>query len=90
MIAADCKPGFYRVRCGDVVEVVVRSRVSGRWPAVSPYQGGVAYRRKADPRGGLALYGWLPPEYSMRPAKRPRWWRRSTCLYYPTTTKESR
>jgi hypothetical protein len=82
-VAAGCKPGFYRVRCGDVVEVVQRSRVNGRWPAVSPYKGGVPYRRKAKPNGGLALYGFLPPDYPLRPAKRPRWWRRSTHLFYP-------
>jgi hypothetical protein len=82
LAACACRPGFYRTRTGDVVEVVTRSRVSGRWP-LRNWPGGVPYRRKAPPRGGAALYGWLPPGYLLRPAKRPRWWRRSTRLYYP-------
>lgn len=78
--AAEAPQGFYRARHGQVLEVVARARVDGNWPRRS--NGAIPYRIKANPASDapgeqVARFGWLPPDYPLRPASKPGWWRRA-------------
>lgn len=79
MLAKDAKPGFYVTPRGRVIKIVPRSKVSGRWRTEAA--AGVPYKALGNPTATraarqVAVYGWLPPEYEIRPASKPRWWRK--------------
>lgn len=72
--------GFYRSTKGRVLQIVPISKVNERWGARR--DAGVPYRIKAnpaaaDPRQRVAVCGWLPASYPLKPASKPRWWARA-------------
>ena len=75
IVARDAEPGFYMTPRGSVIEVVAPARVTGAWPT----RDGVPYRKKANPSSTrtadqVAVYGYLPDDYLLKPWHKPRWW----------------
>ena len=77
----EATPGFYKtVKGGHIVKVVLRSKVSSRWPMI-PSSNWIPYKIAANPeskqsKDRVAVYGWLPPYYQVEPALIPDWWNR--------------
>lgn len=70
--ASEAGPGFYRTRKGRVIRILPASRVSGCWPPRPTSYVPVPYKLYAGPREPVPVYGWLPPDYLLRPCPPPR------------------
>ena len=80
--ASEAEAGkFYKSLGGQVLQVVDTKKVTGRWRAQSDPLA-IPYRIKANaagkrPQEMVAIYGWLPAQYSLALCPKPGWWRRA-------------
>jgi hypothetical protein len=76
--ASEAEPGFYRTQRGDVIKIV--QEASSLWRQTASADR-IPYKRRGnpdspDPCRQVTVYGWLPLDYPVKPAKCPGWWRR--------------